>query len=336
MKILLTAILIFEIVNAFGQKADTLKIFFAKNQFILSSADKTNLKKFSSDKGSFVIVRGFADKTGSTKYNLTLSKKRAQSVYEYLKENGVSAYQISYGYFGKEEPVFLDRSETYQSQNRRVDIIKYFRSEPGENKKDQPSNPQKQPTETSPKNAYDIFKDIIIPVLSFIVTALALILVIKLERAKNKLQAEDSLRSGVNAVLRDLIYFSNAYHLFSICITKNIPVTNLRIKQLKSLYAKLHKSLTENPDIFHQYIRDIKADNSNTLTLLLVDMQLTVNSLTTKSRANNILTFGIFQLFYLFETDDKMIKENKQNRETVINTNPSDYDNLIVNRKDGK
>ena len=52
-----------------------------------------------------VLVTGYTDRLGSTKYNLTLSKKRAEAVKTYLVSKGIAAERIETVGKGKANPV---------------------------------------------------------------------------------------------------------------------------------------------------------------------------------------------------------------------------------------
>jgi OmpA-OmpF porin, OOP family len=67
-----------------------------------------------------VELQGYTDSTGSDKYNLTLSDKRANSVREYLISQNVRPEQLSAKGFGKADPVASNATPAGRAQNRRV------------------------------------------------------------------------------------------------------------------------------------------------------------------------------------------------------------------------
>ena len=66
-----------------------------------------------------IEVDGHTDNTGSDKYNLALSQRRAQSVLLYLKAHGVTNTLTAKGY-GKADPIDDNRSAEGRLANRRV------------------------------------------------------------------------------------------------------------------------------------------------------------------------------------------------------------------------
>jgi peptidoglycan-associated lipoprotein len=70
-----------------------------------------------------IQIQGNTDDRGSTEYNMALGQKRAQSLKNYFKANGVenSIETISYG---KERPAVQGNNEQAWSKNRRDDVVK--------------------------------------------------------------------------------------------------------------------------------------------------------------------------------------------------------------------
>jgi outer membrane protein OmpA-like peptidoglycan-associated protein len=69
-----------------------------------------------------IYVYGHTDSVGSEEYNLDLSERRAQTVREYLTENGIDPQIITSKGFGKSRPIVPGTSAEAQAQNRRVEI----------------------------------------------------------------------------------------------------------------------------------------------------------------------------------------------------------------------
>jgi len=67
-----------------------------------------------------IELQGHTDSKGSDKYNQQLSGKRAQSVRDYLVQQGVSEQQLTAKGYGEAQPVADNNTEEGRSQNRRV------------------------------------------------------------------------------------------------------------------------------------------------------------------------------------------------------------------------
>ena len=71
----------------------------------------------------FLICTAKQD-TGSDEYNLQLSRRRAESVQDYLtKYAGLNIGRIITQWYGKKDPIASDSTEDGQQQNRRVESI---------------------------------------------------------------------------------------------------------------------------------------------------------------------------------------------------------------------
>jgi len=104
-------------------------IQFATNSDQLTATSKTNiddlakvLKKYDDTN---ILIEGHTDATGKRKYNQELSERRAASVSNYLKAQGISAPRISDIGYGPDQPVGDNSTEVGRQQNRRVEVAIY-------------------------------------------------------------------------------------------------------------------------------------------------------------------------------------------------------------------
>lgn len=67
-------------------------------------------------------IHGHTDNSGSAKFNLDLSERRAKVCYEYLISQGVNASRLSYAGFGSAKPISSNNNETGRYLNRRVEF----------------------------------------------------------------------------------------------------------------------------------------------------------------------------------------------------------------------
>ena len=105
-------------------------ILFATNKAELNAASKASLTQFAGvlkeNKDMDIAIYGHTDNTGSDAVNNPLSKNRAQSVSNYLKQQGVSASQIkTIDGQGSKNPVADNSTAEGRKQNRRVEVYMY-------------------------------------------------------------------------------------------------------------------------------------------------------------------------------------------------------------------
>lgn len=70
-----------------------------------------------------IRLEGHADERGSREYNLGLGERRAQSIQQLLKLQGVSANQIEIISYGEEMPSAFGHDESSWQLNRRVELV---------------------------------------------------------------------------------------------------------------------------------------------------------------------------------------------------------------------
>ena len=70
-----------------------------------------------------VEVAGHTDSTGSEAYNQALSERRAQVVYSYLVDHGVSADRMTWKGYGESSPIATNDTEEGRAKNRRTELV---------------------------------------------------------------------------------------------------------------------------------------------------------------------------------------------------------------------
>lgn len=102
-------------------------ILFATNSSTVSEASKSSLQNFATtlkeNPDTDIKVIGYTGNTGAVDYNQTLSEKRAQSVYNYLTQQGVSTSRMEFEGKGIHDPVADNTTAEGRSLNRRVEIL---------------------------------------------------------------------------------------------------------------------------------------------------------------------------------------------------------------------
>ncbi|MEC3906404.1 OmpA family protein [Tamlana sp. 2201CG12-4] len=102
-------------------------VYFDTNKYNINSASQTTLNKlvgiFKENPDTNLLVIGHTDSTGDAGYNMTLSKNRATSVTNYLKQNGVSSGRLTTNWFGETKPVHDNATAEGRAKNRRVNIV---------------------------------------------------------------------------------------------------------------------------------------------------------------------------------------------------------------------
>lgn len=103
------------------------KVLFAFDKSDLTSASKTTVQDLATILNKYpdtnVTIQGHTDSKGSEAYNQTLSEKRAGTVAQFLKDQGVVASRITSVGFGESQPVASNDTEEGRTENRRVAFV---------------------------------------------------------------------------------------------------------------------------------------------------------------------------------------------------------------------
>jgi outer membrane protein OmpA-like peptidoglycan-associated protein len=114
------------VVQKFTLTESAGKVLFDFNKATLKPEAKSQLAKvlqvLKDQPGAQVDIAGHTDGIGSEAYNLKLGKARADSVADYLVQNGVPKQNIRTESFGKRNPIASNANAEGRAQNRRVEI----------------------------------------------------------------------------------------------------------------------------------------------------------------------------------------------------------------------
>jgi outer membrane protein OmpA-like peptidoglycan-associated protein len=69
-----------------------------------------------------IDINGHTDNTGSDELNQKLSESRANSVKQYLLENGIGENRITATGYGESKPIADNKTAAGRAMNRRVEI----------------------------------------------------------------------------------------------------------------------------------------------------------------------------------------------------------------------
>jgi len=101
-------------------------ILFVTNSSELQPAAKANIESLSRILNKYpntnILIEGDTDNEGTEEYNQKLSERRAQSVADYQKGQGVAGSRISTVGLGELRPVASNNTIEGRQQNRRVEV----------------------------------------------------------------------------------------------------------------------------------------------------------------------------------------------------------------------
>ncbi|MBW1820973.1 MAG: OmpA family protein [Deltaproteobacteria bacterium] len=102
-------------------------IYFSKGSYSLLSEAQEVLKKkarwLKKNPEISVIIQGYTDEPGTAEYNLAFGARRGGEVKSFLIKTGVLPSRLTVVSYGKECPLYKDRSEESRRKNRRVHFV---------------------------------------------------------------------------------------------------------------------------------------------------------------------------------------------------------------------
>ncbi len=109
------------------QNFTTFKVNFNVDEYVLDNADKSILGGLIAETKTStyyeITLSAHTDNDGSIGYNMSLSNKRAQAVWDYLKINGVNDAVMDIDWYGEQRPEASNGNDEGKSINRRVEIV---------------------------------------------------------------------------------------------------------------------------------------------------------------------------------------------------------------------
>lgn len=104
-------------------------LLFDVNKSDLKQPSRENLAKLATILNKYedtnILLEGHTDASGSDEYNLELSRRRAQSVSNYLASLGVDVTRFTIMGYGEQQPIAENDTPQGRQQNRRVEVAIY-------------------------------------------------------------------------------------------------------------------------------------------------------------------------------------------------------------------
>lgn len=101
-------------------------VYFGVNEDFINTDSRKSLDKLIKILLDYpktnLIIEGHTDSSGSATYNMDLSRRRANSVTDYLIKNGIASKRLTTKYFGEEQPKYDNSTAEGRTKNRRVEV----------------------------------------------------------------------------------------------------------------------------------------------------------------------------------------------------------------------
>ncbi|WP_075602613.1 OmpA family protein [Saccharicrinis aurantiacus] len=109
-----------------GQQIILKNVFYQSNSFLLKASSHVELDKlnaFLAENPDLQLqITGHTDNVGGEDYNRTLSKNRAEQVYNYLVKKGIDKARLKYKGAGMSQPIESNDTPEGRAKNRRTEV----------------------------------------------------------------------------------------------------------------------------------------------------------------------------------------------------------------------
>jgi len=175
----------------------------------------------------------------------------------------------------------------------------------------------------------DIFKNLVFPILSPLMTIVGIMLIATNERKKILEQNKIKTNATVDLIYRDL------HILLATCETLLQDRSNVRIIHFKNLFQRFLTNLYSDPRLFGLYFHKLEFQNAekNNIYLLLSELELKINNMTTDNLDFRFMFFTIHSLIYIYERDSEKEKIHLEAIELIQNNDPTLYERLRIIKK---
>ncbi len=109
-----------------GEQVILNNVFFETDSYLLKPESEIELEKVVSflnvNEKVHVELIGYTDNVGTEDYNIELSRKRAQQVYQYIIDKGILPQRVSYSGKGMKDAIATNDTDAGRAKNRRTEL----------------------------------------------------------------------------------------------------------------------------------------------------------------------------------------------------------------------
>jgi hypothetical protein len=180
----------------------------------------------------------------------------------------------------------------------------------------------------------NILKDIVIPLASPLIAVVTLLLFLRQELAKVKIQREFKFDSLVKSIYIDLQYLRDMYQMYGLELKTNHAPSPGREDEIIAIAKRIYRKFFEEPGNFFQYFSMVEYNTpDNNLFLLLGEFKIRIDTLKGKNKFDDFILFSIYTLLYLYEEDGNLSEEHLKVINTIRESNSKLYSGFIVKKR---
>ncbi len=176
----------------------------------------------------------------------------------------------------------------------------------------------------------ELMTSVLVPIASPLVAAIAIVVAIRTEAHKMRLQRLNEHRQRINSIFTDFLY---ARDLFTILTYQaQLGGTNAaHVAELQVTAGRALDKIFSDPEVGLYDQVQFTGDHNN-IFRLLAELRIRIAGLEPGGKLDLLIYFGLTTLLYLYDSDQPRRDGLYAELEKARDTNPKLYENLMVDR----
>jgi hypothetical protein len=178
-----------------------------------------------------------------------------------------------------------------------------------------------------------LIKDVLVPVASPLVAAIAIVFAVRTESKKLRLAKLQEQRERVDSVFTDALYCSDLFKLLVYQFKHNGSVGLEHLADFQKSIERIFQKIFSSPEAGHQLydqVRFLRTQNNS--FLILAELRFRVSGMKTGQIPDIFIPFGLHTLLYLYDSNAARRNQYYEVLEEIRRGDPGLYDSLLVDR----
>lgn len=179
---------------------------------------------------------------------------------------------------------------------------------------------------------FELLTEILVPVASPLVAAIAIVIAVRAEGRKIRLEHSTQRRQRMESIFTDALY---ARDLFTILTYQSQlgQMEHAHVAEFQLTIDRVFDKIFSDPEIGRRFYEDVAFEcQHNNIFRLLAELRIRTAKMDPNRSLDLLMYFGVTTLLYLYDSDERRRHEVYKELEKVRDAEPALYSNLIVAR----
>ena len=181
--------------------------------------------------------------------------------------------------------------------------------------------------------AFEVLKDIVVPIASPLVAAIAIIYALRSEGLKLRLQRDHERSQMLDSIFTDALFARDQFNIL-IPLSTQGDIPAVHVQEFKATFDRIYNKLFSDYRAGEELTRKVRYDGQKSnIFLLLAELRSRVISMTPQGSVDPFIVFGINTLLYLYDADDSRREAYYEVIELMKNNDPEVYAALAIDMR---